>query len=224
MHSCVTTTKNWSIWKNQKTSHQLSTEVMEEIALLIVEDSPTDIQLIKECLLEEHLFTFTFYETGSLNGALELIPHYKIDAVLLDLNLPDSEGIGTVRKITAELPDTAVIVLTGIQDSNLAIQAVRYGAQDFFEKSKMSTAFLSKSIRYSIERKKGLQDREDLLNDLNLALQKIELLENLLPLCSGCNKILGKDNKWHALEDFKQKISTSKNENMICPECIQSLT
>lgn len=196
---------------------------MDQIAILLVEDNPADIQLIKEYLKEERRFDFDCYEVQSLKAALDLLPHYDFDAVLLDLNLPDSADLDTVRKVTNQLPDTAVIVLTGLEDEELAIQAVRYGAQDFIEKSQLVKSTLSKSIRYAIERKKVHLEKEDLLVDLNQALRQIELLESLLPLCISCKKILGSDNTWYTLKDFSKQIAAERPPELICPECQTSL-
>lgn len=196
---------------------------MDHIALLLVEDTPEDILLIKECLAEDRNYRFECFEVRSLKSALDLLPHYDFDAVLLDLNLPDSAGLDTVRKITTQLPDTAVIILTDLQDDEIALQAVRYGAQDFIEKSQFVTSTLSKSIRCAIERKKVHQEKEDLLVDLNQALHHIELLESHLPLCICCRKILGSDNNWYSLHSFSNGIATKHSSDLICPECRTSL-
>lgn len=196
---------------------------MDNITVLLVEDNPEDILLIKEYLAEERNYCFECFEVPSLKGALDLLPHYDFDAVLLDLNLPDSAGLDTVRKITTQLPDTAIIVLTGLQDDEIALQAVRYGAQDFIEKSQLVKSTLNKSIRYAIERKKVHQEKEDLLVDLNQALHHIEMLESLLPLCISCKKILGTDNNWYFLQDFSNGIATEYSRDRICPECRTSL-
>lgn len=192
---------------------------MSKISILIVEDNPADILLIKKYLSQNQQHTFDFLEVDSLNSALGLINHYDFDAVLLDLHLPDSSGLDTVRKIITTLPDTAVIVLSGLQDEETAIQTVRYGAQDYLEKRNLSPMSLSKSIQYAIERKKNMQDKEDLLYDLNLALQRVEQLENLLPLCIGCKKILGADDGWHSIHEFTGQVSTAKGSGLICPLC-----
>ena len=196
---------------------------MNHIAILLVEDNSEDIQLIKEYLREERRYHFDCFEVQTLKAALDLLPHYAFDAVLLDLNLPDSSGLDTVRKITTQLPDTAVVVLTGLEDEELGLQAVRYGAQDFIVKSELGRSTLGKSIRYAIERKKVHQEKEDLLEDLNQALNHIEMLEKLLPLCISCKKILGEDNNWFNLQDFSKRIAAERPPELICPECQLSL-
>ncbi|MGB3212493.1 MAG: response regulator [Desulforhopalus sp.] len=196
---------------------------MSNISLLIVEDNPADSLLIKEYLAENRYHTFDFFDAESMNSALGLIDHYDFDAVLLDLQLPDSSGLDTVRQMIARLPDTAVIVLSGLQDEELALQTVRYGVQDYLEKRYLSPTTLNKSIRYSIERKKAIQDKEDLLHDLDLALQRVELLENLLPLCIGCKKIFGEDEQWHTTETYKGSLPVTRESGLICSRCLADL-
>ncbi len=196
---------------------------MFQISVLLVEDNAADRLLIKEYLAEEQWKALDIQEAESLQGALELLPHFDFDVILLDLQLPDSAGVETVRRIIGEVPETAVIVLTGLQNEDTALQSVRYGAQDYLEKNHLSPATLSKSIRYSLERKKSLQDKEDLLHDLNHALKRIAQLESLLPLCIGCKKILGEDGHWHIFEEYLREGAPGKTEEHLCPDCKTTL-
>ncbi len=90
---------------------------------------------------------------------LDIAIHYlskgHCDVVLLDLSLPDSVGLDSVRKLQAIAPDIPVIVLTGSDDRNLALQAVAVGAQDYLVKGQISAPLLERAIRYAIERKKA---------------------------------------------------------------------
>ena len=192
---------------------------MFQLAILIVEDNAADRLLIKEYLAEQQLKTVDIQEAGSLQAAFDLLPHFDFDVILLDLQLPDSAGVDTVRRIIGEVPETAVIVLSGLEDEETALQSVRYGAQDYLEKRHLSPSALGKSIRHSLERKKGLQDKEDLLHDLNHALKRIAQLESLLPLCIGCKKILGEDGHWHIFEEYMYEGIPGKTEERLCPDC-----
>jgi len=169
---------------------------MQKINILVVEDIPADILLIKEYLNESSKQVFDVFEAETLRSALKLINHYDFDAVLLDLNLPDSTGLDTMRKIVNIVPETPVVVLSGVNDEDIAIQAVRYGAQDYLDKQYLSPGNLLKALNYSIERQKVSESLKDLLGDLDLAFRRVELLENLLPLCLCCKKIQGEDEKW----------------------------
>lgn len=205
---------------------------MYDLSLLIINDNPDDILSIKNYLLENRYYTYDFVEAGSLESALALIPHYNFDAILLDLDIHSSgySCFDLICNIAANLPDTAVIVLSGAMNRELSVKAVHYGAQDYLEKQHLSPVSLDKSLRYALERKKALQDKEDLLCDLNLALQKMALLENLLPLCIGCKRVLGSDEQWHALEDYSGRPYTadgakgvSTGSGLICPDCVSDL-
>lgn len=196
---------------------------MHKVSLLVIEDNPADVALIKEYLYQSTQQIFTVHEADTLQSAITLLTHHDFDVVLLDLQLPDSSGLETMRKIINELPETPVVILSGLKDENIAVQAVRYGAQDYLDKQHLSSVTLIKSLRYAIERMNGLQDKKDLLDDLALALQRVELLENLLPLCIGCNKIQGKDKKWYRLEQYQGPIHVGKRDQLMCPGCAKEL-
>jgi CheY-like chemotaxis protein len=205
---------------------------MRNLSLLIINDNPDDILIIKNYLLENEYSTYDFVEAGTLESALELIPHYYFDAILLDLDIRCSgySCFDLTGNIAVNLPDTAVIVLSRAKNEELALKAVHYGTQDYLEKQHLSPVSLSKSLRYAIERKKASQDKEDLLSNLNLALQKLALLENFLPLCIGCKRVLGSDEQWHILEDYSGRPYTadgargvSTGSGLICPDCLGDL-
>lgn len=205
---------------------------MFNLSLLIINDNPDDILVIKNFLFKNEYYTYDFVEADSLESALKLISHSYFDAILLDLDLlsPAYSCFDLISNIAANLPDTAVIVLSGGKDEDLALKAVHYGAQDYLEKQHLSPVSLSKSLRYALERKKASQDKEDLLGDLNLALQKLALLENLLPLCIGCKRVLGNDEQWHILEEYSGRPYTadgakgvSTGSGLICPDCLSDL-
>jgi CheY-like chemotaxis protein len=192
---------------------------MNTILMLLVEDDPTDISLIKEYLSDNPPFRYELIEADSLRAALSLLSHHDFDIVLLDLELPDSSGLDTARRVITEYAETAVLVLSQPENKAITQQAVRYGAEDYLEKRLLSPILLFKSISYAIGRKKLLQEKYDILSDLVLALEKIEYLEGILPICVGCKKILLEDNQWLNLEDYVNKPSSRKVVRPICPDC-----
>jgi CheY-like chemotaxis protein len=192
---------------------------MNKIVMLLVEDNPADISLIKEYLSEEPPFQYELIEADSLNAALSLLSHYDFDIVLLDLDLPDSSGLDTARRVITEYSETAVLVLSDPINKEVAQQAVRYGAEDYLTKNILLPTILYKSISYAIGRKKVMQEKFDILSDLVLALEKIEYLEGLLPICVGCKKILLEDNHWLNLEEYANESTGKKVVRPICPDC-----
>jgi CheY-like chemotaxis protein len=196
---------------------------MENLSLLVVEDNQGDLLLISEYLSEKQSVAYDLTTAGTLRSALDHLGRHDFDVVLLDLSLPDSFGLDTVRQVIANFPDTALIVLTGLQDEDTALQSVRYGAQDYLEKQHLSPAMLYKSISYSMERKKILQEKEDLLHDLTQALKKIESLEGILPICVSCKKILDDDLHWQKMEDYVGQCCKAEMVQLVCPACRKEL-
>jgi len=197
---------------------------MNDILILLVEENPADTSHIKEYLQEKHFFHFDLKEAESLGAALSLMSHYDFDVVLLDLVLPDSSGLDTARRIITKYPETAVIVLTNSEEEETARQAVRYGAEDCLDKTTLSSAMLTKSVAYAIERKKLILEKYDILSDLVLALDKIESLENVLPICAGCKKIYHEDkHHWLSLEEFTDLKSGIRTHTPLCPDCKQDI-
>jgi CheY-like chemotaxis protein len=197
---------------------------MNKIVMLLVEDNPADISLIKEYLSEEPPFQYELIEADSLNAALFLLSRNDFDIVLLDLDLPDSSGLDTARRVITEYSETAVLVLSDPMNKEVAQQAVRYGAEDYLTKNILLPAILYKSISYAIGRKKVMQEKFDILSDLVLALEKIEYLEGLLPICVGCKKILLEDNHWLNLEEYVNESTGKKVVRPLCPDCRKDIT
>jgi DNA-binding NarL/FixJ family response regulator len=187
--------------------------------LLLVEDNPLDVVRIKEYLADTPLFQYDLMEADSLRTALSLLAHHNFDVVLLDLDLPDSSGLDTARRVITEYAETAILVLADVENDAMAQQAVRYGAEDYLEKKLLSSTLLFKSIHYAVGRKRVLQEKYDILSDLVLALEKIEQLESLLPICLGCKKILLEDNTWLSLEEYSHRAAGRKVFRPICPDC-----
>ena len=126
---------------------------------LLVEDSPTQALLILAEL--ERLTGIEVDHATSLAAALEAISKKRFDEVFLDLTLPDSGGDETVRRFCGAAPELAVVVLTNQDDDAQAISALEQGAQDYMLKARIDSSTLSRSLRYSIHRKRAeIQVRE----------------------------------------------------------------
>jgi len=128
-----------------------------KINILLIEDNPGDAFFFKEMLIGAEDLHFEIIEEGLLSSGIE---HFstsrQIDLVLLDLNLPDGNGIENVNQIRAVAPDTPIIVLTGQKDELLAVQLIKDGIQDYITKDRVNSKSLVRSIRYSIERQQML--------------------------------------------------------------------
>ncbi len=126
--------------------------------LLVIEDDPSDARMIDE-MLRRAPATFTFLTTHvtTLAAAIQRLATQAFDAILLDLTIPDAFGLDLITRVRKAAPTTPVIVLTGNDDVQLAVQAVNCEAQDYLVKWDFNQQLLSRSIRYAIEREQGEQ-------------------------------------------------------------------
>lgn len=148
------------------------------IKILLIEDNPGDARLIKEYLSDLKNIEHNLQIAERLQDGIEILENDFIDVVLLDLKLPDSEGLSGVEQIFNVSPNIPIIILTGLNDETTAINAVKMGAQDYLVKDKVESELLLRSIRYSIERKRAEEDHQKLLEQRIRALSIIEAQEN----------------------------------------------
>ena len=128
------------------------------VRVLLVEDNPGDARLIREMIRESGLTRVDLETSERLQPALKRLADGGIDAVLLDLGLPDSQGLDTLTRTCAEAPTVPIVVLTGLDDEESGVQAVQEGAQDYLVKSRVTGDLLLPSLRYAIERKKAKEE------------------------------------------------------------------
>lgn len=124
------------------------------IQLLLVEDNLGDARLLQELLLEVSTAKFELTHVEHLHRGIEYLKATSCDVILLDLSLPDSQGLSTLNKIQVWAAQVPIVVLTGLNDELLAIRALQNGAQDYLIKGQVSGDLLARSIRYAIERKR----------------------------------------------------------------------
>ena len=127
----------------------------QPIRLLLVEDSPGEARLIREMLAAVRGDSFEVEHADRLAPALERLARGGVDVLLLDLRLPDTDGLETFTRARAEAPDVAIVILTGMDDEELAVTAVRQGAQDYLLKGQVDSPQLALAVRCAIERKQG---------------------------------------------------------------------
>jgi two-component system, cell cycle sensor histidine kinase and response regulator CckA len=134
------------------------------IKILLIEDNPGDVLLLQETLSEITFVELELVHVDQLANALKRLQSEIFDVILLDLVLPDSNGLDTFIQVQEQTPTTPIVVLTGMADETLAIRAMKAGAQDYLIKGQVSGSdLLLRSMRYAIERKKieaTLQQRE----------------------------------------------------------------
>lgn len=134
------------------------------INVLLVEDNPGDARLMGEMLAEANN-RFNLEYAQWLSAGLARVIADDIDVILLDLSLPDSQGFDTFVKMHTQAPDIPILVLTGLDDADMAVKAVHQGAQDYLVKGGVDSATLVRAIRYAIERQQMLVDLEQRVSE-----------------------------------------------------------
>jgi signal transduction histidine kinase len=122
------------------------------LKILLIEDNPADIRLIEELLKAEPPPHFEMEAVKRLSEGLRRLSEAAVDVVLLDLSLPDSIGFPTFEGLHTGVGGVPIVVLTGLQDEELALRAIREGAQDYLVKGKFDGELLYRAIRHAIER------------------------------------------------------------------------
>ncbi|WP_052849803.1 PP2C family protein-serine/threonine phosphatase [Streptomyces avicenniae] len=157
------------------------------LRLLLVEDDDGDALLVEEMLYDTGL-TYDLRRSKTLAEALDdlgtggpLARDRGPDCVLLDLHLPDASGVDAVRSLRQASPGTAVIVLTGLAESDAGAEAVAAGAQDYLVKGKVEAELLRRALRYAIHRKQAERANAELRENRILAAENARLEHSLLP-------------------------------------------
>lgn len=165
--------------------------------ILLVEDNPADARYTQELLATSQ---YSIVTANTLVNALEIIQRERVDIALLDLALPDSIGVQTVAKVLAENKELPIVVLTGLEDVECAIEALRVGAYDYIVKGKLNEKLLLRSINLAIEEKKHQLIRANLLSKTRL---------NKLSAAVGDGLI-----SCHSLSDFLEHCSRALCEHL----------
>jgi two-component system, cell cycle response regulator len=130
------------------------------IKLLLVEDNPWDAHLVTAMLTRAEARAsveapkFTLVVAADLSSALARLREEEIDVVLLDLMLPDSEGLDTLARLREGAPEVPIVVQTSLDDEQTGLQAMQGGAQDYLVKGHVEVDLLKRTLRYAIERQR----------------------------------------------------------------------
>ncbi len=148
--------------------------------ILLIEDNPGDVRLIKEMLHDAH-GTHSLVIGNDLKSGFALVENAPPDLVLLDLWLPDSQGLETFENVRRELRDIPVVILSGLNDEVTAREAVALGAQDYLVKGCINESALKRALRYSLERHRIEAERRA----LEFQLANSRKLESIGQLAAG---------------------------------------
>lgn len=122
------------------------------VNLLLIEDDPADAEYVREVLSEEHIYDFRVTHAQSLSDGLKRLSQSQPDVILLDMMLPDSRDFQTMNRMLSHARHIPVVVLTCMNDEEMAVKSIQNGAQDFLIKGRADPQLLTRSILYSIQR------------------------------------------------------------------------
>ncbi len=160
--------------------------------ILLLEDNPGDAGLIRAALRDSADGKFQLVHVERLDAALQCLKQSAFDLLLLDLLLPDAGGLESLIRVKETAPSLPIVIMTGIDDEAVAIEAMRSGAQDYLIKGQAESGMLRRALRYAIERKRieaqiqQLRERDAILREINVA------LTSTLDLNSVLNRLLEK--------------------------------
>lgn len=166
-----------------------------KISILVVEDDPGDRLLLEEALLDVQLdarpnLRYTVECVDTVSGAEAALAARKFDVLLSDLQLPDSSAWETVRRLVAATDHSAIVLLSGMNDEKLALEAVQMGVQDYLVKGMYDPVLLARTLRYALERKQ-MRRRQAALAEMELTLSQPEELHELLThICELTDELL----------------------------------
>src|ERR1700722_12377260 len=146
----------WSICMNKRSIK----------VLLLVEDNPADVRLLREMFQEQNSLRTELTQVETMREAETHLAGSAVDIILLDLGLPDAQGLESIRRARAVAPHVPLVVLTALDDEAMAAQALKAGVQDYLIKGQIDARGLLRALRYAVERK-GMQ--EELFQEKELA-------------------------------------------------------
>ncbi len=132
---------------------------LPRLRVLLVEDNPTDVLLVEASLEEMRALSPQLTHVDLLRDAESVLQTREFDLVLIDLNLPDGDGLDNFKRLNKAAPGVPIIVLTGLFDQELALDAITCGAADYLIKGATDAPLLERAARYAIERKRSENDR-----------------------------------------------------------------
>ena len=162
------------------TTHANAALDARPIEVLNFEDDAADALIVTKALEKVFLMKFHITTAPRLDEGIDLLKNKHFDIALLDLKLPDSDGLGTFNRLRTEFPELPLIVLTGNEDDRLALQILREGVQDYLIKDQTTGPLLAKAIRYAIERHRVQSELNSRASKLAKALrEKVVLLKEI---------------------------------------------
>lgn len=151
------------------------TAAVDHLRVLLVEDNPTDVLLLEDALADLTAVKCDIVRVERLVDGLQQLRRTHFDVVLLDLGLPDSQGVDTFVRLHEAAPDVPVLVLTALDDELVGVNALQAGAQDYLVKRQVQPSLLVRSVRYAIERHRNAAELDRRSRELAASEERFQL-------------------------------------------------
>ncbi len=182
----------------------------ETTKVLLVEDNPDDVALLQAMLTPAN--QYEVIAAGRLEDALDRLREERFDVALVDLGLPDSEGLTTLLRIRSSAPRLPIVVLTDLDDETLAVNAMKNGARDCLVKGQLNPKFLRRGVRYAVERQWLQQGLEQLWRELRASETR---LRTIIEKNSDGNLVVDKDGIVQFLNPAAENLLDRKPEELL---------
>ncbi len=191
--------------------------IRHKVRVLIAEDNSLVSEIIKNSL-KEIGFEFVGLATNGLD-AVKLAFSLRPDVVLMDIEMPDIDGLEAAKRIQDQgaIP---IVVLSAYDDDILVERAGKVGVSTYLTKP-ATTREIERAIVMALARHKDLMKCWQLNKELTAALEEIETLRGILPLCSFCKKIRNDAGYWEQVDVYIKKHTSAEISHSVCPDCIK---
>lgn len=145
----------------------------DPLKILLIEANPKDVRLVQEALSKVDIAQFELVQVGQLSKAIQYLPERQFDVILLDLSLPDNQGLDTFTKMYAQAPDLPIVILIDIENEVLALQAVQQGAQDYLVKERLYKDLLAHFLYWVAEQHRIQRELERCIGELQVEFRNV---------------------------------------------------
>ena len=188
-------------------------------SVLIVEDDHLVSEMVKGILVELGYEIAGESEDG--HDAVEMVRLLHPDVIVMDIRMPRMNGIEAAILIQKYFP-TPVVILSAYETEDLTEKAVEAGVGAYVVKPPKAIE-LMKAIEVTVARFNDMVKLREQYSKLQEALNRVKQLTEILPICVNCNKIRDDAGQWYSLEDYIEKHSETKPDQLLCPECKKEL-
>lgn len=203
----------------------------QPLRVLIVDDSPEDRESYRRYLARGYAGPIEFSEAETVADGMACFLSQRPDCVLLDHALPDGEGVSLMKYVAgSDQPHTAVVMLTGQGNEEIAVEAMKLGASDYLVKGHLTLEGLSRAVERALEKARLLatiaeqqREKDELIVQLRDALAQVRTLRGILPICSGCKKVRDDTGYWQVVELYVSQHTEAEFSHGLCPDCLRRL-